>query len=100
MATEYRCDICGSGCDTNGQRDGTVRVYVTKYALESGIVEREVGDIDHEIAFSAYNQKGYYLKPYWHLTREGAVAHAEQLRIKKIEKLKAQLAKMESLKFE
>lgn len=80
-------------------------VYVTKHALTSGIQERTLKSINENgkmIEVTPLSgEYGLILiwKPYWHLTREEAILHAEEMRKKKIVSLRRQIAKMEKLKF-
>lgn len=79
-----------------------MKVYITKYALTQGIIEKEVelNTISNNMVSehkSAYHQS--YHKPFWYLTKEEAIAHAEILRKRKIESLKKSITKIEKLKF-
>ena len=84
-----------------------IRVWVTKYALTSGIRDVEVevcSDIDPDMVTETvpgfvanhYHGKGRE----WHETRDGAIARADKMRQKKIAALKKQIAKLEAMKFE
>lgn len=63
-----------------------MKVWVTKYALSKGILERE-GDVlpNDPSVFKPTNgfYIGYPLKNEWWLTKEEAVNHADYLRRKK-----------------
>ena len=82
-----------------------VHVWITKYALTSGIVE-----CDAETCLSTCpdgkmiqrldtTYREMYHKPNWHETKEAAIAKAEDMRKKKIASLKKAIAAMEALKF-
>lgn len=76
-------------------------LYITKYALSSGILEREQVDIDGRMAVvvepGGLNRRGYYHGSDWHLTREAALADAEKRRVARIASLKKQIEKLEKL---
>ncbi len=77
-----------------------MKVYITKYALTGGILEKEgyiVKDNDRMVAIDGYN---YYHKPFWHITKEDAIKHAEEMRIKKLQSLDKQIKKISKIKFE
>lgn len=77
----------------------TFTAYISKYALTKGI------EAVHGKQF--YDYRGYldagrnvlYRTGDWHLTREDAIERAEEMRKKKIESLKKQIAKLEKMKF-
>lgn len=81
-----------------------IRVYVTKYALSSGIhiVDCKVSSsgpdwlIDWDLGrgWQSYNKKD------WSATRAEAIARAEEMRAGKIASLKKQIAKLENMTFE
>jgi hypothetical protein len=78
-----------------------VKVFITKYALTSGVVEREA---NHETAINekmvSCKEGEYtvcYHKPHWYTTREEADARVCQMIAAKIKSLKKSLAKMEAL---
>lgn len=77
-----------------------MKVWITKYALTSGIVEKEVETTHAESMVCATdNPLACYHKPFWHTSREEAVAHAEKLRQAKIKSVKKQLDKLEKMTF-
>lgn len=82
--------------------DSTV-VYVTKYALSSGIQERTLtrcnGDQIEVERLAGEIGLILFWKPYWHRTRGEAIEQAEEMRKKKIASLHRQIAKLEKLKF-
>ena len=81
------------------------KVFITKYALTSGIeeIEMEVKLNDAHFKKSCYGKfKGFSQRFYnddFHLTKEDALKDAEKKRKKKIESLKKQISKLEQLSF-
>ena len=84
-----------------------MHIYITKYALSSGISEADVDPPKSEFpnlvvdrgSDSKKTYDAYYHKPHWHRTREAAVARAEVMREARIAALQRQLKKLKSLKF-
>jgi len=81
-----------------------MKVWISKYALTQGIFEMEA---EQDKTYpSMVTRIGNNLETYheegrdWHLTKESAIKKAEEMRLKKIESVKKQLAKLEKLKFE
>jgi hypothetical protein len=82
-------------------------VYITKYCLSSSILKidaeiKESKGTKKEISAYGKIQGGYTTGFYnddFHLTEEEAFKDAESRRIKKIESLKKQIAKLENKKF-
>lgn len=80
-----------------------MKVWITKYALTSGVIETE-GTVS--ISFpDMLDAKGFanYLHgegKEWHKTKESAIKRAEEMRQKKIESLKKQIKKLELMRFE
>lgn len=76
-----------------------MKVYITKYALTVGIIEREA-EIDGKYPDMIRDKYGgFYHKPHWHTSMEDAVIHARQMRDKKIITYKKRLAKLEATMF-
>ena len=82
------------------------KVFITKYALTSGIEEAEMDVKLNNPNFkkSCYGKfkgfsQGFYNDDF-HLTKEDALKDAEKRRKKKIESLKKQISKLEQLSFE
>lgn len=79
-------------------------IYVTKYALTSGIHEvsaEKAGTTDG--CFSHRNECGwttYYYPRHYTMTSEEAIRRAEAMRVKKIALLEKQIAKLKKMKFE
>ena len=81
------------------------KVFITKYALTSGIEEVEMDVMLDDPSFKKkcfgnYNnlKLGFYNDDF-HLTMEDALKDAEKRRKKKIESLKKQISKLEKLSF-
>lgn len=78
------------------------KLWISKYALSGGIQEvmscKQVDDEKHIRVEGTW--KGYTLGRDIHLTHADAVKAAEAARIKKIELLRKQIAKLEKLTFE
>lgn len=80
-----------------------MKVYVTKFALTKGILEKEVSisstsenmvvEIINEVYYS------YYHKPYWYEDKAEAIKFAEEMKVRKIESLKKSILRLEKLKF-
>jgi len=79
-----------------------IKVWISKYALASGIAEHEAeikGDTAYPGApFMSFT--GFVMGKDAHDSREGAVVAAEAMRVKKIASVKKQLVKLEKLRFE
>lgn len=78
-------------------------VWITKYALTAGIVEREL--IEHEKGYvqvkepRGLNGWALYHGNDFHLSKAAAVARANKMRLDKIASLKTRIAKLEKLSF-
>ena len=80
-------------------------VWVSKYALSAGIRECEVvpdpgwdNIIQIKWEGSSRGQEGVG-RGEWYVTREAALARAEDMRVAEIERLRRQIAKLEALVF-
>jgi len=76
-------------------------VWVSKYALTSGITKHEA-KIKGCYAYPGapfFSYASFRLGKEAHVTEEGAIRAAEAMRIKKIAALKKQLSKLESMRF-
>lgn len=77
-----------------------MKVYVTKYALSSGIYQ---DDMEHSPSFPGMVTKG--LQHFhgegreWHRTKSSAIKRADEMRHKKIASLKKQIAALEAAVF-
>lgn len=79
-----------------------MKVWITRYALTTGITEVEAEDCGDDMirvregsGFLFYHKEGRD----WHRTKESAVAKAEEMRQKKITSLKKQIDKLEKMRF-
>ena len=77
------------------------KVWITKYALTTGISEKEV-KIDNDCVSVINNQGEYYFGEGkdWHKTKESAIKRAEEMRKRKIANVEKQLQKLKDMKFE
>lgn len=77
--------------------------YITKFALTSGIMEREVEDCfdtsPNMISVVGTKYPTHYHKGDWFRSMAEAVAKAESMRSRKIVSLEASIAKIKALKF-
>lgn len=82
-----------------------MKVFITKYALTQGILEREAEKATENETITVverenkYSFMTYYRKNEWFDNLTDASLHAEEMRKKKIESVKKQLAKLEKMKF-
>lgn len=79
-----------------------MKVYITKYALTTGIIESEADIIERDpkmiyTVINSYNV--YFFKPDWHQNKNEAIYKAEEMRKKKIASLEKQIEKLKKLKF-
>lgn len=80
-----------------------MKVWITKYALTDGIVEKECEYFEDGSVREIGNSFPIYYHGEgkdWHRTKESAIKKAEEMRNKKIESLKKQIKKLEEMKFE
>lgn len=86
-----------------------MKVWITKYALTQGIIEKEVYEdclrIDPSGNVISVKLNGFItyfhgLGNEWHKTKESAISKAEKMRQRKISSLKNQIEKLEKMKFE
>ena len=77
-----------------------MKVWITKYCLTQGILEKVVDDCGNGmVADRSSGFSEYYHVPFWHRSKELAINHAEELRLKKITSVKKQLKRLEKLHF-
>ena len=76
-----------------------VKVHITKWALTEGIrvMETESDTTGETICIDGYCT--HFRGNEWHTTEAGAIARAEEMRLKKITSLQRSLAKMRALTF-
>lgn len=83
-----------------------MKVWITKHALEPGrgILHLEKTGLSYGKVLVAFPgqawARSYFPGSEAHETQEAAIAKAEQMRLKKIEQLKKQIARLESLRFD
>ena len=79
-----------------------MKVWITKYALTDGIVEKEVYSKDS--LYIIFTDGSYdFVKnegKHWHINKDSAIKRAEEMRQKKIASLKKQIEKLEEMRFE
>lgn len=77
-----------------------MKVYITKYALTKGILEREGEEQPGGYARAKVGIfTNFFNSREWYSTKQGAVKDAAQRRDRKIASLQKQIAKLEKLKF-
>jgi hypothetical protein len=80
------------------------KIYITKYALTRGIIEKEARISDygggHLRAFANGDYSSYGIGSEAFYTKEEALKNAEKRRTKKIESLRKQIQKLENIKFD
>lgn len=78
-----------------------MKVWIVKYALTQGIIEKEVRGCKNDmVADDTSYITAHYHKEDYCLDKQSALAKAEQMRQKKIASLKKQIEKLEKMKFE
>jgi len=81
--------------------ENTFTVWITKYALTQGILEKEVEIEDNVVSVIKNSGEVYFDEGKdWHRTKESAVKRAEEMRLKKIINVEKQLQKLKDMKFE
>lgn len=80
-------------------------VYVTKYALTEGVIERQLICLDQDGWIQAkvpgaMNNWALYGRTNWAPTREEAAAQATAMRDRKIKSVEKQLAKLKAMTFD
>ncbi len=82
-----------------------MRIWITKYALTSGIESHDNAEI-HDVAdMVSYGDIGYGFKyahgegKEWHRSEESAISRAESMRISKIASLEKSILKLKKLVF-
>ncbi|MEZ3498998.1 hypothetical protein [Pantoea sp. KPR_PJ] len=77
--------------------------YITKYALTFGIYSTK-GEVSGDMFIQKARENGrlgqYFHGYEWHLSKEEALAHAEEMRIRKLTSLDKQAKKISQLKFD
>lgn len=86
-------------------QDEPITAWVTKHALTSGIAEVQAvvcrGVSNDMISWrgSEKSLQSYAHGTEWHRTRAAAVEHANNMRRRRIESLRKQIARLEAMKF-
>lgn len=79
------------------------KVFITKYALTKGIIEKEVEIYSYmdgsKYAYVKGEFNGYKMTEDAFYNHENAIQKSEEMRQKKIASLKKQIAKLEKLSF-
>lgn len=78
-----------------------ITVWITKYALTSGIF---AGNAEQDSPSMISLKRPGRMQEYfhgndWHDSERGAISRAEEMRVKKIASLRKSIAKLEKLKF-
>ena len=80
----------------------TIKVFITKYALTEGIIEKDAELCDDNKMIKV-KEKGcfaaYFHGEDWHRTRESAVKRAEIMRDRAIKSAENRILKLKNLKF-
>lgn len=79
-----------------------MKVFVTKYALTTGILvieARRVEAVPHMVEDIRQRFPTYYHKPHWHETWEEAQYQAERMQAKAIIAARKKLSKLERMTF-
>lgn len=80
-----------------------MRVYITKYALTEGIMERDGEETGSGMVRvptgHCFPEHAYFHRNEWHTTREAAVARAEQMRAAKLKSIEKQQRRILALTF-
>ena len=77
-----------------------MKVYVTKYALSTGIEEVHAEVSENYPTLLHLSSFHYAHAGEWFTSRDEAIADAESRRVRKIASLKRQIAKLEGLRFD
>lgn len=82
-----------------------MKVWITRYALTSGIFEVEATLSDRSPSMVTYRRSPDSLLEFahgndWHVMRETAVARAEEMKIAKLQSLEKQIRKVSKITFE
>lgn len=76
-----------------------IKAFITKYALLKGIEEME-GTVSEYGYLYVGGYYGSFSQNEYYIDKTDAIKNTEQRRLKKIESLKKQIAKLEKMKFE
>ena len=80
-----------------------MKVYITKYALSDGILERTLVKADARMAVverpESINDRDYFHGKDWHYSLEDAQARAREMRDKRLKNLRKQIKKLEAMEW-
>lgn len=81
-----------------------MKIWITKYALSEGIIEKEGEECPGfprmiQIRIPGKASSEFFHKPDWHTSKEEAISRAEEMRQKKIASLQKQIKKLERMTF-
>lgn len=76
-----------------------MKIFVTRYWATAGIMEFDA-DVDglHAVCGKGIARRSFYGSE-WHPTRGAAIAHAEELKIRKLKALDRQIKKISAMEF-
>lgn len=79
-----------------------MKVYITKYALSDGILEKDAEECDRFPGMIRTDDGAHFHGEGkdWTRKKEAAAAREEEMKAKKIKSLKKQVEKLERMKFE
>lgn len=87
----------------NDKSSERMKVYITKYALTTGILTEDDGEVSEEspgmVSCKSLGVFAIFHGKDWHATPEAALVRAEEMRGKKIKSLEKQIAKLRVMKF-
>ena len=79
-----------------------MKIYVTKFALTKGILEKEAeicSTVNEKMIKVDSKYPEYLHKPFWHTSKEDAIVHAEILRENELKSLEKRIEKLKKIKF-
>ena len=73
-----------------------MRVYITKYALTTGIIVAEARVVETVLDGTMIHaqDRGYFYLPDWHVTAESALQRCEEMRARKLKSIERQHKKL------
>ena len=77
-----------------------MQVWITKYALTSGITEHDAELCDDSMVKYGTMQYAHLEGKEWHRSYENALVRAKEMRIAKIASLKKSIARLEAMSFD
>ena len=76
-----------------------IKVWITKYALTSGITKHDAELCDDSMVKYGHMQYAHVESKEWHRSYENALMRAEEMRISKIVSLKKSIARLAAMSF-